>query len=259
MTTAERLLEIDKGVEKTKALNAELEQTLYGTDTGGKSFYDAFWDGFTHNGKRTSYYRPFAQWGHVYIRPKTKIVPLNTDCGHQTFNACSNLKKIEANWIDFSQKPRGTKNTEGYYYTFYNCVSLEEIEDVGIQPDYGFTYAFANDEKLHTIAIIRCDENTTFPNAFNYCKALVNLVIEGTIGKNINLQWSKKLTLESLVSILTHLFNFNGSGEEWSRTIILAVESWDLLNAQGAVATNPVTGEACTWVEYVEACGWLRE
>lgn len=198
---------------------------IAGNDAGFDGGYAAgrnderneFWDGVTDNGERTNYTMAFVNWGVEYIRPNRKIIPTTANSGCQTFNACRKLKKIEAAYFDFSQKPRAEKTQDSYYFTMYNCHELEEVEDIGLQAEFTYDTTFANDTKLHTIAKIRCDENTKFNNAFIRCSALKHLIVEGVIGQNgFNVAWAP-LTHESLMSILNALKDYSNdtSGTEW--------------------------------------------
>lgn len=181
----------------------ENEKKVY--DAGKKAEYDAFWERFTDYGERTSYYRGFMNMNFEYIRPNRKIIPKSADSGSSTFNAVKSLKKVEAAYFDFSQKMRGTTATNGFYYTFYNCPALEEIEDIGMQADYGYQTTFSC-PKLHTIAKIRTDENTRFQNAFDYSYNLKNISFEGVIAQNgVNLRWSTNLSKSSIISLINVL------------------------------------------------------
>ena len=175
-----------------------------GLKRAGEVVKNEFWDGFTNNGNRTEYARAFAYWGMEYIRPTRKIVFTTSDAGLNTFAHNTNLKKVEAAYFDFSQKPRGTGNQSGYYYTFYNCKALEEIEDIGMQADYCHYNSFRNCDALHTIAKIRCDENTIFTEAFTSSNRLENITFEGTIGQNLYIA-SPKLSEKSISNIVSCL------------------------------------------------------
>ena len=205
MTVAEKLTVIAQNEQKVydagfaKGASADYED-------GQNAAMSEFWDYLTNYGNRTSYSSLFNVWGGETFEPTRKIIPIEKNSAYCTFNGAKNLKKIEADYIDFSQKVRGTKSQEGYYYTFYGCSSLEEIEDIGMQADFGYysTFSSGSDGKLHTIAKIRTDENTVFNNAFNYCTALKNVTFEGVIGQDINIRWSP-LTADSIRSIIEHL------------------------------------------------------
>ena len=175
-----------------------------GLKRAGEVVENEFWDGFTNSGNRTEYARAFAYWGCEYIRPTRKIIPTTSDAGLNTFAHNTNLKKVEAAYFDFSQKPRGTGNQSGYYYTFYNCKALEEIEDIGMQADYCHYNSFRNCDALHTIAKIRCDENTSFTEAFTSSNRLENITFEGTIGQNLYIA-SPKLSNDSISNIVSCL------------------------------------------------------
>ncbi|MBQ4091538.1 MAG: hypothetical protein IJC64_04410 [Clostridia bacterium] len=164
-----------------------------------------FWNGFTDNGSRTTYARAFSYWGSEYLRPAKKIIFTQADSGMNTFSFNTKLKRVESAYFDFSQKARGTGTQSGYYFTFYNCKALEEIEDIGMQPDFTYNNAFANCVRLHTIAKMRADEDTAFTNAFDFCNALQNVTFEGVIGQNLNVRWSTKLSKDSISNIVSCL------------------------------------------------------
>ena len=115
---------------------AENEPKVY--EAGKKAEWNAFWDIITNYGQRTDYYRAFCYWGAEYIRPNRKIMFTTVTNGSLTFGHNPKLKKVEAAYFDFSQKPRGTNSSNAYFYTFYNCPELEEVEDIGIQADFNF-------------------------------------------------------------------------------------------------------------------------
>ena len=166
---------------------------------------DTLWDIVQQKGNRKDYSFFAIQWDTEYIRPKYKVVPTDVASGNQMFCKCK-FKKAEAKYFDLSQKPRGTSNSQGWYYTFSTCTNLKEIEDIGMQADYSYACTFPWCYNLHTIEVLRTDENTFWANAFDSCHSLKNLTIEGTIGKNgFNVRWSTELTKESLLSILKAL------------------------------------------------------
>lgn len=181
---------------------AENEQRVF--EAGKSEATSEFWDDFTDNGNRTEYARAFAYWGCEYIRPTRKIIFTTVDSGLNTFAQNTKLKKVEAAYFDFSQKPKGTGNQSGYYYTFYNCGALEEIEDIGMQADYCHYSSFRNCIALHTIAKIRCDENTIFTEAFTGSNKLENVTFEGLIGQNLSIA-SSKLSKDSITNIVSCL------------------------------------------------------
>lgn len=175
-------------------------------EAGKKSEYDEFWDIVQNSGKRINYNSAFSDWAAEFIRPKYKVVPTGANSAGSTFYACPYLKKVEAAYFDFSQKPTGTNTNTGYSYTFSGCSKLEEVEDVGLIPQTGYYNTFAYCYKLHTIAKIGVNEDTKFSNAFISCDKLENLAIDGTIGQNgFNIKWSTNLSKASILSVLNAL------------------------------------------------------
>ena len=173
-------------------------------NSGRKAENDEFWDAFTYNGARTKYNRAFNNWGSEYIRPNRKIIPTNVSTGIQTFANNPNLKKIEAAYFDFSQKPFGTNDDGSWYNTFDNCPNLEEIEDIGLVPTFRYYGTFTRCPKLHTIAKMRVNEDTGYINPFS--SGIVNLTIEGIIGQNgFDTRSCKNLSKASITSIINAL------------------------------------------------------
>lgn len=182
-------------------------------EAGQRANEEAFWDDITVSGKRANFTYAFAQWDIEYIRPNRKIVPTANGGVVNTFNGCANLKKVEREYFDFSQVPKGTLNNNGYYFTWYNCPELIEIEDIGIGtiPSFYYYTTFGNCGKLKTIGKIGVDEDSQFnTNVFAYCSSLEHLEIVGTIGKNnFTVQWSPNLTHDSLMSIINALKDYS--------------------------------------------------
>ena len=84
---------------------------------------------------------------------------------------------------------------------------------------------FANCSNLVTIRKLTLSSDgsdTFYSNTFGECTALENIELEGVIGKNnFNVQWSTKLTRESLLNILNCLKDYSSdtSGTVWTVTI----------------------------------------
>lgn len=208
MTTAEKLAKV-----------AENREKLY--EAGKNAENDAFWDEITQKGERTVYFQGFAYWGSEYIRPNRKIIITSSNGMSQTFMHSPNLKKVEKDYFDASQKPIGTRNEYSYNYTFYNCVVLEEIEDIGLQAEFNYNYTFASCHSLHTIAKIRTDENTLFTESFIRCDVLENIVFEGFIGTNLDMRYSPKLTHDSLMSIINALKDYSADTSGTTRKLTI--------------------------------------
>lgn len=172
-------------------------------EAGKQAGEGAMWDSLTDFGNRIDFQYGFMYWGADYIRPNRKLVPTNNATRCSTFNRAK-IKAIEKKYFDFSQSPKGTSNSQGWYYTFFMCENLEIIEDIGINNAYSFVDTFSDCKKLHTIECIYPDGNTSFSNnVFKNCKSLVKLTVNGTIGQNgFNVKDCTKLDKESHISIV---------------------------------------------------------
>jgi hypothetical protein len=191
-------VEVAEGTKPRELANKVAE--VYDKATGD------FWDIIQQNGNRTDYQSAFKNWSAEYIRPKYKVIPTVVNGATTTFEYCKQVKKIEAKHFDFSQKPTGNNNNAGYYCTFNGCSKIEEIEDIGLIPQYVYYQTFGYNNKLHTIAKIGSDVNTKYQNTFKECGELQNLTIDGIIGQNgFDIHWSTKLSAESLASIINAL------------------------------------------------------
>jgi hypothetical protein len=194
-----------------KIVSGELSEKVDEVYAAGQTQGErAMWDTITNYNTKIDYEKTFSESGYEYITPPYKIYPKYKRSANQTFIDAKMLKKIETKYFDFSQKSRGTDNQSAYYYTFYNCSNLEEIEDIGMQADYGYSTTFASCIKLKKIACVRSDENTLYNGeVFNFCNALEEVRFEGVIGQNgLNLRWSGKLSKASLLNIIGCLKDF---------------------------------------------------
>lgn len=136
-------------------------------EAGQKSEYDRFWDAFQSNGTLTEYSFAFggASVNDGWYNPKYPII--------------------------------ATSNTN----MFRNCAITDTKVDIDVRGSNG-TYVFNNAEELVNVRKLIVDEVTVFTGWFAYCSALVEIRIEGNIGKSFDIHWSKKLSFMSLDSIV---------------------------------------------------------
>lgn len=209
MNIAEKLLVIDANTDRVEALNAELEQVLYSTDTGGKSSYDEFWDTFQMNGTRAQYDNAIfggSSWYDARFKPKYDIKI--TGNANQVF--------VNSKIQDF----KGCIQRAGINFTFDGITSAQNMfqySQINNLPSMDFSKAtsgwalsgaFESCTYLKSIDKIIVSESTTFraDNTFYGCKALEDIIIEGTLGTNgLDLHWSTKLSKASIESIINAL------------------------------------------------------
>lgn len=208
MTTSERLEKVVAGVSKTKDLNAELEKSLYGTDTGGKSYYDEFWDNYQQNGTRIYYPYAFAySWNDAIYKPKYDI---------------TNAQNI------------------GLQYLFAYSTVTDTIVTIDASKATKSQHIFDSNRRLRTIRKLIVSENNGFNTWFRYCEDLETLIVEGTIGQNgFDLQWSKNLSKASIESIINHLSTTtSGLTVTLSKTAVNNAFTTDEWNALIGTRTN---------------------
>lgn len=222
---------------------AENEQRVY--DAGKNTIWDVVLDG----GKRTSAEYTFYYWNCEYIRPPFVWKPTTRTI--YCFYRVANLKKIEKQYFDFSGTPENKTSTQGHYYTVYYCPDLEIFEDIGLPAcDYEYTWASCN--KLHTIELVRSTKATKYSNAFGQCYALSYIRFEGEIGQNIAFTRCYSLSVESVVDILQHLYNYSGTSDNGTKTITLDDKVKTLMANQGAMAEL----DGKTYDAYITGKGW---
>lgn len=247
---AEKLEAVYNNSEKVKELNTELESILYGTDTGGNSWYDFFWDTFQANGTRGSYYSAFygSFWKDAIFKPKYDIKPTNA---YAMFNATGVTDLVEiANKcgiiFDFS-------NTENLNSTFAHS----KIQRLGVIDTTGtntLNQTFYNSQEMHTIEklIFKSDGSQTLTTPFKWNYALINISCEGAIGVSVSLADATKLSLESAISIITHLKDYStDTTNAYKYTLTFSSKTIALLEAEGNASPN-----GTTWLEYIDSLAW---
>lgn len=218
MTVAEKLIKIDENMQKV-------------FEAGRQAEYDAFWDALQANGTRENYEYAFSRWEAEYVRPKRKVVP--TSRSIYMFSHNSQLKKVESQYFDLSKGSCGFGLTEGHYRTFENCISLEEVEDIGMKAGYYYA-TWQRCHALKKISVVRASEESVFNDPFIRCDALEEIRFEGTIANNISFKDSPLLTSDSAWNIAQHLKDFSTSdeAEHYTRYITLPQAVWDRLYAE---------------------------
>ena len=206
----EKLQAVYENSEQVKTLNSELGQIIYGNDEQ-KSHYDMFWDAYQENGSRLNYNYAFAGtgWTEKTFYPKFNFKPTGT---YSMFynnkfagDLAQRLKECNVT-LDFSRVNDGTR-------TFMYASKTTRIGSVNVSLAPSINEFFSWCTSLVTIDELTITETTTSgTNMFLNCYELQNLVFNGTVGFNIGLPQSTKLTKASIKSIFNCLSN-NVSGK----------------------------------------------
>ena len=152
---------------------AENQEKVF--EAGKKAEYDALWDELQNYGQPKSYANAFSfyLWNDKTYNPKYPFKIANCNAMFSGNTGITDTKVP----LDF----RGNKGQ--IYYVFENAKNLVTINK-----------------------IILDETNQTFSRWFNNCTSLKNITFEGTIGKNIDFQYSpllSKASIENIVSCLS--------------------------------------------------------
>lgn len=155
---------------------AENDQRLY--EMGRTKEWSDFWDVFQNYGNPMQYIQAFAR---------------------NRFNANTYKPK----------HPFKSTYSTGMFQGLNFTDTLVDIELLEGQKDASYMFGYCS--KLKTIRKIKIStENISFStSAFQSCSALENITFEGVIPCNIHLQWSTKLTHDSLMSVINALKDYS--------------------------------------------------
>ena len=205
---------------------AENEKKVY--DAGKKAEYDAFWDNAITNGDRVAIGTgAFAgrSWNDATFNPPIKvIIPYN--CNYCFYNNGCTTIAGKAEIV-------ATALNNGFQYS-----TIKHIGTVDMSNCTASTSAFATNVIVSIEKIISSEKTVWHSTTFNNASSLEELFIEGKIGQNgFNVQWSTKLTHESLMSIINALYDYKDSGKTY--TVTLGTENLaKLTDAEKAIATQ---------------------
>lgn len=199
--------------EKTLQLKQDFDDVY---EAGKKAENDAFWDCYLATPKKTG--NGYCLFAGVGWNENTKI-PYKIDFitnGYNMFMYSGNIPKTELAKIDFS------KFTS--YFPVFNYSRIQHIPELDTRGVSALGALFAYVTSLISVdnIILRDDGSQTNLNLFNNNVNLEEVGFTGIMGQNgFNVQWSTKLTHESLMSIIKALKDYSAdtSGTEWIVTI----------------------------------------
>lgn len=197
--------------EKTLQLKQDFDDVY---EAGKNKEWSDFWDAFQYNGNRTNYINAFcgSGWNEITFFPKYDINAdasgSNTNNAQSIFDGFNNTSMCEA--FDFAERleQQGVKlltsSWEKHYLSFAN-MKVTRLPELDFSNAKNGGYTFQSSRSIITIDKIKSSVNTYWEGCFNYCEGLINLIIEGEIGKNINIRFSTKLSKASITSIINAL------------------------------------------------------
>lgn len=195
-----------------------------GFEAGKQTEYDAFWDAYQQNGKRTNYSDAFAGsgWSEATFAPKYDIRPY---IPYRMFAENTMVIDLPAKLNEFGVELDFSQIVTEISYAFLKS-NFTRIGKIDLS-HYGGTCSqvFAQMPYLHTIDEVVFGDRTRFNGIFNECPELVNLKASGIIAQSgINLQWSTKLSKPSIESFVSALSDepiyASGKSITFSRTAV---------------------------------------
>lgn len=175
---------------------------------GAKSEYDNFWDNYQGNGQRTVWKNAFYgdYWNDKTFKPKHNINVVN---GNYMFSE-SDITDLVAILEDCNVTMSFRYcNNYNYIAQASRITRLPNIDMNNTARNVGS--AFSSAGLLTSLSFSNVHENTEWNRTFEGCSSLTDLTFGGVIGKNISLQWSNKLTHDSLMSLINALKDYSGT------------------------------------------------
>ena len=171
-------------------------------EAGERAEYDRFWDEFQQNGNRTDYNAAFRSvgWTADNFKPKYDIIPVgNTNSMFVASGINADLVELlekQGVVLDFSKATMLGSGFQNSKFTRIGKIDCSSFTATGT------TALFSGCTALKVIDKIIINESIALASWFNSCSALEEIRIEGTIGKSLDLHYSKKLSMMSLSSIV---------------------------------------------------------
>ena len=171
-------------------------------EAGRKDEQTEFWEEFQMGGKRTYYYR----FGTGTTMP-------------------DGLTAKEQFWTDKTYNPIYPLTIENGQELFGQNVALTDTKVPIVLVGTNMNYAFGGARSLKTIRSLDITKCTNWISTFYLCYALENINFVGTVKVDLSFVHSKKLTHESLMSIINALYDFSSDTNGTAHTLKLGTEN----------------------------------
>lgn len=174
-------------------------------EAGRTAEYDDFWNVYQNQGKRTDYQYAFPGngWTRQNFKPKYDLKP---KYGGATY--MFRLTGITGNLTELLSNSGVSLDTSGLTTNnsmFYDADGLTAIPRLDFSNCSSLNLTFSGCTALQTLSVV-VGANTSYTDTFRGCSALINLTVEGTVGKNgLNLKDSASLTKDSIASVINAL------------------------------------------------------
>ena len=176
-----------------------------GYQQGKQDEHKVFWDAYITSTLNNWQYAFYSQrWNDKNFYPTKNLKPTGVFSYGFSSHQITNLKQrlIDCGvTLDTSAVRSGN-----YQFCFCSLLThLPTLSFVGLSEQ--ITHTFADDRKLVEIEkiILKDDGSTTFNYWFRECYELTTIAFEGVISRNLDFQWSTKLSKTSIENIINHL------------------------------------------------------
>lgn len=237
------------------------ENTIETFESGKKAQNAEWWDGFikgrTNNNRLVASYM-FQNFDPDNFYPTKDLYPYTitnmfTRFGYYQKKTVDLKKRLEDCGVklDFSVRHSGVTS---YAFSSTWITTLPEISFTSTSSSTKLNYTFDGSSYLETIEKLVVKPNTTSSYAFRGCTSLTHIILEVIDDGKIKGTWDfsySPLDIESMKSIIAVLYDYSGTDENLTYSILFTDDCWANLEAD---STSP-TGT--TWKKYVEDLGWL--
>lgn len=201
---------------------------------GKQAEYDRFWDEFQQNGTRTNYQQVFRVWTEEIFKPKYDIKPTGTYGGAQMFQG-SPIKDLKGCFERARVKLDTSECTS--LLQMFQSASIQYIPAIDARKSTNNGYTFSANAIISIEKFIS-SETTLYSSTTFDSENMETIIFEGIIADDgFRFSNCKKLSHESLMSIINALKDYSGTGT--TRTCTLGEANLaKLTDAEKAIATE---------------------
>ena len=177
--------------------------------------------------QKTNFYRCWEGCSNLTSFPQLDLH--NGTYFHSAWYGCKSLTSFPQ--LDLS-------NGSSFYSAWGFCSSLKEFPALDLHNGNSFGTAWVYCTSLTTFPALDLHNGTYFGGAWNNCTSLTTLGGFGAIKESIDLSASAKLTVDSIMNVITQAANLNELGITDKTMTLGSTNLAKLTDEQKAVATN---------------------
>ncbi len=224
-------------------------------EAGKQKEWSDFWDMYQENGTRVNYENAFyyTYWNEKTFKPKYDITPTNSRNMFGYFSRYHNYNCDLADLLNKCGVKLDTSNATNVvgmfqYSRIYRIPELDLRKATNLESLIRSDYVETVDK-----IILNDIGNQYFAIAFIDSTALKNIEFEGVIGQDMDFKVCP-LSVASFKNIIEHLKDYNGTADEYKKTLTVKTSAFNAIEAEGATAEY--NGTACTWAELIGFKKW---